>query len=78
MKSNNIVFVEKNVAKLVQEDIKSPQSNEILVKLCVSTLSSGTERAQITGNRSLSVNSAEKEANSPAALDTAHQESLNK
>ncbi len=62
MNSRNIVFVERNVAKLIEEPIKTPKKNEILVKLCVSSLSSGTERAQIMGNRSLSVNSAEKEA----------------
>ena len=58
MNSRNIVFVERNVAKLIEEPIKVPKKNEILVKLCVSSLSSGTERAQNMGNRSLSVNSA--------------------
>ena len=32
MTSKNIVFVEKNVAKLLEEEVRMPDSNEILVK----------------------------------------------
>lgn len=53
MTSKNIVFVEENVAKLVEEEVKMPQKGEIMVKLCISSVSSGTERANLTGSKTV-------------------------
>ncbi|MBQ2705163.1 MAG: zinc-binding alcohol dehydrogenase [Clostridia bacterium] len=53
MKSKNIVFVEPNVAKLIEEDIRTPKEDEILVKIAVSTISSGTERANLIGSKTV-------------------------
>lgn len=55
MRSQNIVFVEQNVAKLVEEEVQAPKAGEVLVKLYVSSISSGTERANLTGDTSTSV-----------------------
>lgn len=54
MKSKNIVFIEPNVAEVIEEDVRIPQKGEILVKLCVSSISSGTERANLTGSKTVS------------------------
>lgn len=62
MKSRNIVFVEKNVARLVEEEVNMPKNNEILVKICVSSISSGTERANLTGDENVSYNSPAQKA----------------
>ena len=62
MKSRNIVFVEKNVARLVEEEVNMPKNSEILVKICVSSISSGTERANLTGDENVSYNSPAQKA----------------
>ena len=62
MKSRNIVFVEQNVARLIEEEVSLPKENEILVKICVSSISSGTERANLTGNENVSYSSPAKKA----------------
>ena len=54
MKSNNIVFVKENTAELVLEDVAAPGPEEVTVKLAVSTISSGTERANLTGSKTVS------------------------
>lgn len=53
MKSKNIVFVKENTAQLVEEEVALPQKNEVLVRLHVSSISSGTERANLTGSRNI-------------------------
>lgn len=66
MKSNNIIFTKANCAELMEEIIPELRENEVLVRMEVSSISSGTERANLTG--SLSVNSTipmEKEAKFP-------------
>lgn len=50
MKNTTITFTRPNVAELVSGEIREPVGNEVLVKLAVSTISSGTERANLTGN----------------------------
>lgn len=55
MISKNIVYVEKNVAKLLEEEVRMPERGEILVKTCISSISSGTERANLTGSKDVSV-----------------------
>lgn len=63
MNSKNIVFVKANRAELVTEYVRTPGSGEILVKLCVSSISSGTERANLMGSKTIAWNQKElKEA----------------
>ena len=50
MKCKQIVFTEKNKAELLTVDAKEPAANEVMVKTMVSTISCGTERANITGD----------------------------
>ena len=45
-----IVFTGVNKAELLEVERKAPAENEVLVKTAFSTISSGTERANITGN----------------------------
>ena len=63
MISKNIIFTEPCVAKIAEEEVRKPIGNELLVKLAVSTISSGTERANLIGNKTVSWNRPEdKEA----------------
>ena len=41
MISRNIVFTEVNKAELIPEETRLPGDNEVLVKMVVSTISSG-------------------------------------
>ena len=52
--SKNIIFVDANNAQLISEEVRMPAQGEVLVKLCVSTISSGTERANLTGCKTVS------------------------
>jgi len=54
MKSKNIIFTAPCVAELSEEEVVQPKGKEILVKLAVSTISSGTERANLTGSKTVS------------------------
>ena len=49
MNNKQIVFTEKNTAKLLDVDYRSPAANEVTVKTEYSTVSCGTERANIIG-----------------------------
>lgn len=49
MKTKSILFTEKNKAELVEENIPELGVDDVLVKLVISTISSGTERANLTG-----------------------------
>lgn len=63
MNSKNIVFIKENTAELINEEVPMPKNGEILVKLCVSSISSGTERANLMGSKTVSWKSPEtKEA----------------
>jgi 2-desacetyl-2-hydroxyethyl bacteriochlorophyllide A dehydrogenase len=63
MKSKNIVFVKENQAALITEEVCLPNKGEILVKLCISSISSGTERANLVGSKTVAWNCPEaKEA----------------
>lgn len=50
MKCKQIVFTERNKAELLTIDVKEPAPNEVMVETAVSTISCGTERANITGD----------------------------
>lgn len=53
MISRNIVFIKSKVAKLIEQTVNDPKENEVQVKLSHSTISSGTERANLIGNKSI-------------------------
>lgn len=55
MKGKQIVFTQKNKAELLTVDIDEPKANEVTVKTAVSTVSAGTERANITGNPNVNI-----------------------
>ncbi len=50
MQCRQIVFTEKNKAELLSVDINELKSNEVIVETVVSTISCGTEKANITGD----------------------------
>lgn len=50
-----IVFTQKNTAKFLDVEPQSLGANQVRVKTLFSTISNGTERANITGNDSVSV-----------------------
>ena len=55
MKTRQIVFTKPCVAELVETDIEAPNANEVQVRLAVSTISSGTERANLVGNPNVAI-----------------------
>lgn len=57
-----IVFVEKNKAELLEVESVALKPNQVRVKTVVSTISNGTEKANITGNPVVSI---ESKADSP-------------
>ena len=54
MKCKQIVFTEINKEELLEVETGEPKKNEVTVKTMVSTISCGTERANITGNPNVS------------------------
>ncbi|MBQ8380688.1 MAG: zinc-binding alcohol dehydrogenase [Clostridia bacterium] len=58
MKIKQIVFTEINKAELLQLDASEMKPGCVLVKTAVSTISSGTERANITGDPNVNANGA--------------------
>ncbi len=54
MKTRQIQFVAPDKADLVYVDIPAPAADEVTVKLAVSTISSGTERANLIGDPNIS------------------------
>ena len=55
MMQKSIVFTEKNKAELLEEAIPTPGPGQVLIRLAVSTISSGTERANLTGEVNVSI-----------------------
>ena len=55
MLSKNIVFASPYVAEIREEEIKKPSETEVVVKLMVSSISSGTERANLIGDINISI-----------------------
>ena len=58
MKVKQIVFTKPCVAELLETEIDAPKANEVQVRLAVSTISSGTERANLVGDPNVGPNSA--------------------
>ena len=56
MKCKQIVFTEKNKAELLTVDVNEPAPNEVMVETMVSTISCGTERANLTGDPNVNPN----------------------
>lgn len=54
MKSKNIIFVKQNIAEVLEQEVPALKKGQVLVKLCVSSISSGTERANLTGSKTVS------------------------
>lgn len=50
MVNKQIVFTKKNTAELLETEYRKPSANEVVVKTAFSTVSCGTERANITGD----------------------------
>ena len=65
MTSKRIVFTKPNTAELLDYELADPKENEIQVALAVSTISSGTERANITGDPFVTIASAVPTVNFP-------------
>ena len=58
MKTKQIRFTEPCVAKMVEDEISAPAPDQVQVKLAVSTISSGTERANLVGDPNVSAGGA--------------------
>lgn len=58
MKVKQIVFTKPGTAELLEKEIEAPKANEVQVRLAVSTISSGTERANLVGDPNVGPNSA--------------------
>lgn len=54
MKNKQIVFTQKDTAELLDVDYIKPSSNQVVVETAFSTISCGTERANITGDPNVS------------------------
>lgn len=54
MKNPNIIFTAPCVAELVMQDIPTPAEDEVLVELAYTTISAGTERANLIGDANVS------------------------
>ena len=55
MKSRTIVFTEPYKAELLEKEIRELGQDEVLVKMVVSSISSGTERANFVGEPNISI-----------------------
>lgn len=53
MKIKRIYYTAPCVAELLEREIGAPEAGEVQVKLCVSTISSGTERANLIGDANI-------------------------
>lgn len=62
MKTKYICFTAPGVAELLEKEIRDPGTGEVLVRVEVSTVSSGTERALVSGEVNVSPTSSLKEA----------------
>ncbi len=54
MKTKQIVFTRPNTAEILEKDIQPPTAGQVQVRLLCSTISSGTERANLTGDANVS------------------------
>lgn len=59
MSYKKIVFTRPRTAELLSIDVAAPKSGEVQVRLAVSTISSGTERANLIGSKTVAWNQPE-------------------
>lgn len=55
MKTKQIVFTDIGVAELIETEVKEPKENEIVVETEFSSISCGTEKANISGNPNVGI-----------------------
>ena len=55
MKQKTIIFTEAYKAELLEDEIPVPGPGQVRVKLAISTISSGTERANLVGDVNVSI-----------------------
>ncbi len=58
MKNKQIIFTEVNTAKLLDVEYREPSAYEVVVETAFSTISCGTEKANLTGDPNVSGNGA--------------------
>ena len=58
MKGKQIAFTKKDTAELLNVEVAEPKANEVMVETMVSTISCGTERANITGDPNVNASGA--------------------
>ena len=68
VKTKAIVFTSPKIAELQERDLKDIGANDVLVKLAVSSISTGTERANLIGEVNVSVNSNATAARFPRTV----------
>ena len=68
MNGRQIVFTDVNKAELWNFELREPKDNEVIVKTAYSTISNGTEKANITGCPDVSIYSTETVAHFPRFL----------
>lgn len=59
MKTKQIVFTKINTAELTQKEYGQPRADEVVVETLFSSISCGTEKANITGDANVSIASGE-------------------
>ncbi len=62
MNSKNIVFTQVGKAEVLEKAVREPKAGEVTVKLAFSSISSGTERANLMGSLRVSVVADQAEA----------------
>ena len=60
MKNPNIVFTAPCVAEVIEKEIPTCGDNEVLIEIAVTSISAGTERANLIGDPNISYGSAPK------------------
>ena len=58
MDNRQIRFVAPGVAEVVPVSVGEPGRGQVLVRICVSSISSGTERANLVGNPNVGITGA--------------------
>ena len=54
-KAKHIIFTKKNTAELLETEIPELKDNDVKVKTVISTISCGTEKANISGDLNVSI-----------------------
>ncbi len=62
MENQTIMFTAPGVAEVVKGEVRPLLANEVLVRLAISTISSGTERANLIGEINVGIGACPKEA----------------